>query len=157
MARKTENIYCLVLKRRSLLSLALGYNQGKIRIPNIMCWELWFLYLIPNQIRFSVIPGMTAVSELGHTHTWPLLLCLVTSLEPWSTKALFWVPREKSRDLWCLLPHIDWWCFVFRILFLYAMRDVKEDGRHSASLQNRGCRVEELWLDLSSEDKRNEL
>lgn len=35
------------------------------------------------------------------------------------------------------------------------MRDVKEDGRHSASLQNRGCRVEELWLDLSSEDKRS--
>lgn len=27
----------------------------------------------------------------------------------------------------------------------------------SASLQNRGCRVEELWLDLSSESKGNKL
>lgn len=37
------------------------------------------------------------------------------------------------------------------------MRDFREDGRQSVSLHNRGHRVEELWLDLSSEGKKNEL
>ena len=82
-----------------------------------MCWGLWFLCLIPNQIRFSVIPGMTAVSELGHTLNWPLVPCYFSGTMV--HQGLFWVPRERSRDLWCLLPPIDWWCFIFRTLCLY--------------------------------------
>lgn len=113
-----------------------------------MCWGLWFLCLIPNQIRFSVIPGMTAVSELGHTLNWPLVPCYFSGTMV--HQGLFWVPRERSRDLWCLLLPIDWWCFIFRTLYLYAMRYFKENGRQSTSLRSWRCGVEELWPGRSS-------
>lgn len=46
--------------------------------------------------------------------------------------------------------------FVCRLVYLRAMRDFREDGRQGSSLHHRGCGLEELWLDLSSEGKRNE-
>lgn len=37
------------------------------------------------------------------------------------------------------------------------LRGTSEKMEDIVPLQNRGCRVEELWLDLSSESKGNKL